>query len=82
MKHGKWTYCVDLAPDEGRRRTRRPGGFASRAEAAREMAAVLDGELRGVHENRRTTVASLDPCAPKKAVPASLRGPPFRPVQT
>ncbi|WP_404868348.1 tyrosine-type recombinase/integrase [Kitasatospora griseola] len=59
VKHGKWTYCVDLAPDEGRRRTRRRGGFASRAEAAREMAAVLDGELRGVYENRRTTVASF-----------------------
>ncbi|MFE1320922.1 tyrosine-type recombinase/integrase [Kitasatospora phosalacinea] len=59
VKHGTWTYCVDLAPDEGRRRTRRRGGFASRAEAAREMAAVLDGELRGVYENRRTTVASF-----------------------
>ncbi|MFG2698001.1 hypothetical protein [Kitasatospora sp. NPDC048407] len=59
VKHGKWTYCVDLAPDEGQRRTRRRGGFATRAEAAREMAAVLDGELRGVYENRRTTVASL-----------------------
>lgn len=56
--HGSWTYCVDLAPDEGKRRTRRRGGFASRAEAAREMRAVLDGELRGVYENRRTTVAS------------------------
>ncbi|MGW4809512.1 tyrosine-type recombinase/integrase [Kitasatospora sp. NPDC004272] len=59
VKHGKWTYCVDLAPDEGRRRTRRRGGFASRAEATREMRAVLDGELRGVYENRRTTVASF-----------------------
>ncbi|MFD8478187.1 tyrosine-type recombinase/integrase [Kitasatospora sp. NPDC059673] len=59
VKHGKWTYCVDLAPDEGQRRTRRRGGFASRAEAAREMAAVLDGELRGVYENRRTTIASF-----------------------
>ncbi|MFJ4680306.1 tyrosine-type recombinase/integrase [Kitasatospora sp. NPDC088783] len=58
VKHGTWTYCVDLAPDEGRRRTRRRGGFASRAEAAREMAAVLDGELRGVYENRRVTVAA------------------------
>ncbi|MFG3056256.1 tyrosine recombinase XerC [Kitasatospora sp. NPDC048239] len=56
--HGSWTYCVDLAPEDGRRRTRRRGGFTSRAEAAREMAAVLDGELRGVYENRRTTVAS------------------------
>ncbi|MFJ1796097.1 Arm DNA-binding domain-containing protein [Kitasatospora griseola] len=56
--HGSWTYCVDLAPADGKRRTRRRGGFTSRAEAAREMAAVLDGELRGVYENRRTTVAS------------------------
>ncbi|WP_180290642.1 site-specific integrase [Streptomyces sp. TLI_171] len=59
MKHGTWTYCVDLTPDEGRRRTRRRGGFATRAEATREMRAVLDGELRGVYENRRTTVASF-----------------------
>ncbi|MFJ8438845.1 site-specific integrase [Kitasatospora griseola] len=59
VKHGKWTYCVDLTPDEGRRRTRRRGGFATRAEAARKMAAVLDGELRGMYENRRTTVASF-----------------------
>lgn len=58
VKHGKWTYCVDLAPDEGRRRTRQRAGFASRAEAAREMAAVLDGELRGVYEDRRVTVAA------------------------
>ncbi|MBV6702947.1 hypothetical protein [Kitasatospora aureofaciens] len=57
-KHGTWTYAVDLAPEDGRRRVRRRSGFASRAEAAREMAAVLDGELRGVYENRRTTVAS------------------------
>ena len=57
--HGSWTYCVDLAPEEGRRRTRRRGGFASRAEAVREMKAVLDGELRGVYEDRRTTVASF-----------------------
>ncbi|MFI9365570.1 hypothetical protein ACIG5E_31650 [Kitasatospora sp. NPDC053057] len=58
LKHGTWTYAVDLAREEGRRRVRRRGGFGSRAEAAREMAAVLDGELRGVYENRRTTVAS------------------------
>ncbi|WP_051969480.1 tyrosine-type recombinase/integrase [Kitasatospora azatica] len=56
-KHGTWTYAVDLAPEDGRRRTRRRGGFASRTEAAREMAAALGGELRGVYENRRTTVA-------------------------
>ncbi|WP_183107227.1 tyrosine recombinase XerC [Streptomyces sp. 1114.5] len=47
---------MDLAKDEGRRRVRRRGGFASHAEAMREMRAVL--ELRGVYENRRTTVAS------------------------
>ncbi|MFJ9776886.1 tyrosine recombinase XerC [Kitasatospora sp. NPDC101157] len=50
---------MDLAREEGRRRVRRRGGFATRAEAAREMKAVLDGELRGVYENRRTTVASF-----------------------
>ncbi|MFD7734786.1 hypothetical protein ACFV6F_30945 [Kitasatospora phosalacinea] len=58
MKHGRWTYCVDLAPDEGRRRTRRRGGFATCAEAIREMRAMLDGELRGVYEDRRVTVAA------------------------
>ncbi|MEU4117740.1 site-specific integrase [Kitasatospora sp. NPDC028055] len=57
--HGSWTYCVDLAPEEGKRRTRRRGGFATRAEATREMKAVLNGELRGVYEDRRTTVASF-----------------------
>ncbi|MFJ9776899.1 tyrosine-type recombinase/integrase [Kitasatospora sp. NPDC101157] len=59
LKHGKWTYCVDLAPEDGNRKTRRRGGFATRAEAAREMKAVLNGELRGVYEDRRTTVASF-----------------------
>ncbi|MGW2541005.1 hypothetical protein ACWC5I_09050 [Kitasatospora sp. NPDC001574] len=43
---------------QGRRRVRRRGGFAGHAEALREMRAVLDGELRGVYENRRTKVAS------------------------
>ncbi|MFJ9841628.1 tyrosine-type recombinase/integrase [Kitasatospora sp. NPDC101155] len=59
MKHGKWTYCVDLAPEDGNRKTRRRGGFATRAEAAQEMRAVLNGELRGVYEDRRMTVASF-----------------------
>ncbi|WP_441248187.1 hypothetical protein [Kitasatospora sp. McL0602] len=58
VRHGTWTYAVDVARDEGRRRVRRRGGFASRAEALREMKAVLDGELRGVYENRRATVGS------------------------
>ncbi|MCX4688564.1 site-specific integrase [Kitasatospora purpeofusca] len=57
--HGSWTYCVDLAPQDGKRKTRRRGGFATRAEAAREMKAVLNGELRGVYEDRRVTVASF-----------------------
>ncbi|WP_328954437.1 tyrosine-type recombinase/integrase [Kitasatospora purpeofusca] len=57
--HGSWTYCVDLAPEDGKRKTRRRGGFATRAQAAREMKAVLDGELRGVYEDRRVTVASF-----------------------
>ncbi len=57
--HGTWTYAVDLAPEDGTRRTRRRGGFATRAKAAREMKAVLDGELRGVYEDRRTTVAAF-----------------------
>ncbi|MFJ9775697.1 tyrosine-type recombinase/integrase [Kitasatospora sp. NPDC101157] len=58
-EHGSWTYCVDLAPEDGKRKTRRRGGFATRAEAAREMKAVLNGELRGVYEDRRVTVASF-----------------------
>ncbi|MFE4599567.1 Arm DNA-binding domain-containing protein [Kitasatospora indigofera] len=57
--HGSWTYCVDLAPEDGKRKTRWRGGFASRAEAAREMRAVLDGELRGVYEGSRVTVAGF-----------------------
>ena len=56
-EHGSWTYCVDLAPEDDRRRTRRRGGFASEAEAAQELAAVLEGELSGAYEERRTTVA-------------------------
>ncbi|MFD9592674.1 tyrosine-type recombinase/integrase [Kitasatospora sp. NPDC059973] len=54
--HGRWTYAVDLAREEGKRRTRRRGGFASRAEAAREMARVLDAEYRGVFEDRTLRV--------------------------
>ncbi|MDY0811092.1 Arm DNA-binding domain-containing protein [Kitasatospora purpeofusca] len=50
---------VDLAPKDGKRKTRQRGGFASRAEAAREMKAVLDGEPRGVYEDRRVTVAGF-----------------------
>lgn len=56
---GSWTYCVDLAPEYGKRKTRWRGGFASRAEAVREMRAVLDGELRGLYEDRRITVAGF-----------------------
>ncbi|MDH6709527.1 hypothetical protein P3T27_006275 [Kitasatospora sp. MAA19] len=41
-KHGTWTYAVDLAREDDRRRVRRRGGFASRAEAARAMAAVRE----------------------------------------
>ncbi|MFJ8436156.1 Arm DNA-binding domain-containing protein [Kitasatospora sp. NPDC094019] len=59
LKHGRWTYCVDLAPEDGNRKTHRRGGFATRAEATRKMKAVLNGELRGVYEDRRTTVASF-----------------------
>nr|WP_158714305.1 N-terminal phage integrase SAM-like domain-containing protein [Kitasatospora aureofaciens] len=47
---------MDLAPEDGRRRTRRRGGFASRAEAAREMARVLDAEYQGVYEDRTLRV--------------------------
>ncbi|MGW3073979.1 tyrosine-type recombinase/integrase [Kitasatospora sp. NPDC001132] len=54
--HGRWTYAVDLALQDGKRRTRRRGGFASRAEAAREMARVLDAEYRGVYEDRTLRV--------------------------
>ncbi|MET8623818.1 site-specific integrase [Kitasatospora sp. NPDC004669] len=54
--HGRWTYAVDLAPEDGKRRTRRRGGFASRAEAARETARVLDAEYRGVYEDRTLRV--------------------------
>nr|WP_199922061.1 Arm DNA-binding domain-containing protein [Kitasatospora aureofaciens] len=53
---GAWSWSVDLAPEDGRRRTRRRGGFASRAEAAKEMARVLDAEYRGVYEERNLRV--------------------------
>ncbi|MEU8516091.1 Arm DNA-binding domain-containing protein [Kitasatospora sp. NPDC048722] len=56
-EHGSWTYCVDLAPEDGRRRTRHRGGFATEAEAAQELAAVLEGGLNGAYEERRATVA-------------------------
>ncbi|MFE4971300.1 tyrosine recombinase XerC [Kitasatospora sp. NPDC056651] len=55
-EHGSWTYLVDLAPQDGRRRTRRRDGFATEVEAAQELAAVLEGELNGAYEERRTTV--------------------------
>ncbi|WP_405006812.1 hypothetical protein OHV13_24435 [Kitasatospora purpeofusca] len=48
---------MDLAPEGGRRRTRRRGGFATEAEAVQELVAVLEGELSGAYEERRTTVA-------------------------
>ncbi|HJD80026.1 MULTISPECIES: tyrosine-type recombinase/integrase [Kitasatospora] len=54
--HGRWTYAVDLALQDGKRRIRRRGGFASRAEAARETARVLDAEYRGVYEDRTLRV--------------------------
>lgn len=57
--HGTWTYAGDLAPEDGRRPTRRRGGFAGHAAAAREIGRVLDRELRGVYEDRSTTVAAL-----------------------
>ncbi|WP_424711849.1 Arm DNA-binding domain-containing protein [Kitasatospora acidiphila] len=50
--HGRWTYAVALAREDGKRRTRRRGGFASRTEAALEMARVLGAEYRGEYEER------------------------------
>ncbi len=56
-KHGIWTYAVDLPTLDGKRRTRRRSGFATRADAQVALSKVLEYERTGVIIDDRQTVA-------------------------
>ncbi|MCT2587917.1 site-specific integrase [Actinophytocola gossypii] len=54
--HGRWSYAVDLAPVEGKRKTRRRGGFATKQEARAALAKILEYEHTGLVIDDRQTV--------------------------
>ncbi|GAB2974299.1 hypothetical protein GCM10027184_25100 [Saccharothrix stipae] len=56
-KHGRWTFAVDLPSPDGRRQTRRRGGFASRTEAQAALGKVLEYERTGIVTDDKQTVA-------------------------
>lgn len=73
--HGSWYYRADVGQVNGRRREQRKGGFATRAEAEKALAKVLnavnDGEHR--HDNRQTVGAYLIGWIDAKAANGLLR---------
>ena len=56
-KHGSWTYAVDLPSLDGTRRTRRRGGFATKADAQVALSKVLEYERTGIVVDDKQTVA-------------------------
>jgi integrase len=56
-KHGTWTFAVDMPSLDGRRKTMRRGGFATKAEAQLALNKVLDCERTGVVIDDQQTVA-------------------------
>ncbi|USX56248.1 tyrosine recombinase XerC [Lentzea sp. HUAS12] len=57
-KHGSWTYAVDLPSLDGKRSTRRRGGFATKADAQAALGKVLEYERTGIVIDDRQTVAT------------------------
>ncbi|NMO53425.1 site-specific integrase [Actinoplanes sp. TBRC 11911] len=55
--HGTWAFAVDLPSADGRRKTRRRSGFATKAEAADALAKVLECEHAGIQLDDTETVA-------------------------
>lgn len=56
-KHGTWAFAVDMPSLNGRRRTLRRSGFATKAVARRELSRVLECERSGVLVDDQQTVA-------------------------
>lgn len=56
-KHGTWGFAVDLPSLDGRRKTKRRGGFSTKREAARELAKVTARVDASVKVDDRETVA-------------------------
>lgn len=54
--HGRWSYAVDLAPIDGKRKTRRRGGFATKHEAQAALTKILEYERTGLVIDDRQTV--------------------------
>ena len=54
--HGRWSYAVDLTPVDGKRKTRRRGGFATKQEARAALAKILEYEHTGFVIDDRQTV--------------------------
>jgi integrase len=55
--HGTWAFAVDLPSTDGRRRTRRRSGFASKTDAAEALTNVLECEHAGILLDDTETVA-------------------------
>ncbi|MFE9748214.1 tyrosine recombinase XerC [Saccharothrix saharensis] len=56
-RHGRWASAVDLPSLDGRRRTMRRSGFASRTEAQAALGKVLGYERTGIVTDDKQTVA-------------------------
>jgi integrase len=55
-KHGRWTFAVDVPSHDGRRRTMRRGGFATKKAAEAALSDVVDRHETGVKVDDRETV--------------------------
>ncbi|WP_447006686.1 tyrosine-type recombinase/integrase [Saccharothrix isguenensis] len=56
-RHGRWSFAVDLPSLDGRRRTMRRSGFATRTEAQAALGKVLEYERTGIITDDKQTVA-------------------------
>lgn len=54
--HGYWSYAVDLTPVDGKRKTRRRGGFVTKQDARTALAKILEYEHTGLVIDDRQTV--------------------------
>ncbi|MEY9969063.1 integrase [Streptacidiphilus sp. MAP12-16] len=58
-EHGSWAYAVDLPSVDGRRKTRRRGGYRTYEDALYVLEQVLSAERTGVFEDPKVTVGAF-----------------------
>ncbi|WP_071806062.1 Arm DNA-binding domain-containing protein [Couchioplanes caeruleus] len=56
-RHGSGAYAVDMPSLNGKRKTRRRSGYATKTEASTALAKTLECERAGVHLDDTETVA-------------------------